>query len=229
MRSLLLLPLLAGAPVSAASLMTLSNPVADGGITVTPSNNSRADWAGVTAYPVDADESQATDFLAVSMAHDSQNLYIRQQFHRTANSGFFASNQILFFDTDQDRATGYTGPTGSLAIGAEFLLEGTSLFAFAGGSNQSSFSWNWIGVVTYDDFPLNDHEMGFALSWLGSGVDAFDFIGITDYFGNGDHYPDSAYSAAGDFYTYTTIPEPAAAGFLLAGLGVLSLRRSRRG
>lgn len=228
MRPLLLLPLLAGFPVSAASLLTLSNPVADGSITVTASNNVRSDWNGVTAYPADADESLATDFLAISMAHDSQNLYLRQQFHRTANSGFFASNQILFFDTDQDRSTGYTGPTGSLAIGAEFLLEGTSLFAFTGDPNQSAFSWNFLGSITFDDFPLNDHEMGFSLALLGGGVDAFDFVGITDYFGNGDHYPDSAYSATGGYYTYTIIPEPAAGAFLLAALGAAVFHRRRR-
>src|SRR5687768_1940348 len=150
----------------AASLLTLSNPVADGSIVTTAGNNVRTDWNGVTAFPGDPDESQATDFSAVSMAHDSTKLYIREQLYRTSNSGFFAGNQILLFDTDRSRATGYTGPTASLAIGAEYLLEGISLFAFTGGS-QTAFSWSFLTTVTYDDFPLNDHELSFNSASIG--------------------------------------------------------------
>jgi hypothetical protein len=33
------------------------------------------------------------------------------------------------------------------------------------------------------------------------------FIAVTDYSGNGDHYPDNSYNASGGSYTYTTVPD----------------------
>lgn len=220
-----MLPLLLAASAQGASLLTLSNPVADGSINTIASNGDRSDWAGTIAFPTDPDEANTTDFASITVAHDSSTIYIREQLYRTANSGFFSGTQILFFDTDQSLSTGYTGPSGTNAVGAEYLLEGVSLFAFAGGVNQTSFSWNFVGTVTYDDFPINDHELSFAASLIGSPT-AFDFIAVTDYFG-GDLYPDSASGgASGGFYTYNAIPEPGA--MLLGSLGLLALLKRRQ-
>lgn len=219
--------LVLAAHAQGASLLTLSNPVADNTINTAASNNDRSDWLTTIAFPTDADEANATDFQSITVAHDSSKFYIREQLYRTANSGFFAGSQILFFDTDQNSANGYTGPLGNYAIGAEFLLEGTSLYSFGGGVNQTAFSWNFIATVSYDDFPTNDHELSFASSLIGSPV-SFDFIAVTDYYG-GDLYSDTAMSgASGGYYTYSTVPEPGAA--LLGGLGFACLlsRRSKR-
>lgn len=217
------LPLLLAASVHGSSLLTLSNPVADGSINTAAGNNDRSDWTGTIAFPMDPDESNATDFSSITVAHDASNIYIREQLYRTANSGFFSGSQILFLDTDQSLSSGYTGPSGTNAVGAEYLLEGVSLFAFTGGTNQTAFSWNYLGAVTYDDFPINDHELSFAASLIGSPT-AFDLIAVTDYFG-GDLYPDSANGGAtGGFYTYS-IPEPASV--VLGSLGMLVLLKRR--
>ena len=180
--------LLAPAVAQGASLLTLSNPVADNSINTSGGNNDRSDWVTTTAFTTDADESNATDFQSITVAHDTAKFYIREQLYRTTNSGFFASNQILFFDTDQSRANGYTGPSGNYSIGAEFLLEGLSLYAFTGGGSQTSFSWNYVGSVSYDDFPTNDHELSFSRSLLGSPT-TFDLIAVTDYFGGATSTP----------------------------------------
>jgi hypothetical protein len=224
MRSLLLLPLLTAA--HGASLLTLSNPVADGAIVTTAGNNDRSDWTTTTAFPTDADESYATDFQSITIAHDSARFYIREQFYRTSNSGFFAGNQILLFDTDQSSGSGYTGPGGTYSIGAEYLLEGTNLYAFTGGTSQSAFLWDYLGSVSYDDFPYNDHELSFSRSLIGS-PETFDFIAVSDYFGGADLYPDSANGGdSGGYYTYTVVPEPTTG--LLGLVAALRLMRRRR-
>ena len=224
---LAILPVLVTTSAHGASLLTVSNPVADNSIVTSAGNNDRSDWTSTTAFPTKPDQSNATDFQSITVAHDSTLFYVREQFYRTANSGFFTGNQILLFDTDQNRANGYTGPLGNYSVGAEYLLEGTNLFAFTGGVNQTAFSWNWLATVSYDDFPLNDHELSFSRSLLGSPT-AFDLIAITDYYGGGDLYPSSATGgASGGYYTYTTVPEPGVA--LLGGLGLLvALRRRAR-
>jgi hypothetical protein len=220
--------LLVTASSQGASLLTLSNPVADGSINTSATNSDRSDWSTTIAFPTDPDEGNATDFSSITVAHDSTSFFIREQLYRTSNSGFFAGNQILLLDTDQNRTTGYAGPSGIYATGSEYMLEGTSLFAFTGGGDQSAFSFSFLGTVSFDDFPLNDHELSFSRALIGSPT-SFDLMAISDYFGNADIYPDTALGAAtGGFYTYTTIPEPGAA--LLGCLGVLALfnRRSQR-
>ena len=226
MKLAFIIPILAVTSARGASLMTLSNPVADGAINTGAGNNDRSDWAPTVAFPTDPNEGAATDFQSITVAHDSNYFYIREQMNATAAGGFFSGAQLLFFDTDQNRSVGYTGPLGAYAIGAEYLLEGTSLFAFTGGGDQTAFSWNYIGSVSYDDFPLNDHELSFSRSLFGSPV-SFDFMAATDYYG-GDVYEDSAMTgASGGYYTYTTVPETGAT--LLGGIGVLCLlgRRSK--
>jgi len=218
--------LLAGVPAAmAASLLTLTNPVADGAITTTAGNNDRSDWAGVTAFPADPNESLTTDFQAVSFAQDSTNFYLRQQMFATDAGGFLHNNQMLFLDTDQNRATGYLGPNGLFAVGGEYMLQGPTFYQYTG--TGTDWSWTWLGPVTsYDDWPLNDHEMTFSRSTIGNPV-AFDFIAATDFWGGGDAYPDTAHGGApGGYYTYTTVPEPAAF-LLLAMVPLLAARRRR--
>lgn len=225
-QALLPLAILSAASSQAASLLTLSNPVSDNSIVTTAGNNDRSDWNTTIAFPVDADESNVTDFQSITVAHDSTKFYIREQFYRTSNSGFFAGNQILFFDTDQSSAVGYTGPSGTFSIGAEYLLEGTNLYAFTGGANQTVFSWSYVATVSYDDFPLNDHELSFSRSAIGSPT-TFDFIAVTDYFANGDLYPDTASGGgSGGFYTYSAVPEPSSG--LLGLVTLLGMMRRRR-
>ena len=90
----------------------------------------------------------------------------------------------------------------------------------------TDWSWTWLGAVTsYDDWPVLDHEMSLSRAAIGDPV-SFDFIAITDFW-TGDNYPDGARGGTtGDCFTYTTVPEPAAAA--LAALALLTAGRRRR-
>lgn len=209
-----LLPLVA----SGGSLLTLSNPVADGSIVTTGGNGSRSDWAGVTGYTVDPDEGQPTDWQQVFWAHDSGNFYLRYLMNRTAASGWLTWQQGAFLDTDRSWSSGYNG--GWLSVGAEYMLEGQTLYRFT-GAGPTDWAWTQVGSLVYDDWPLNDHELTLPRALIGSPVD-FNFLLLA---GN-DIYPDTANGGAtGDYFTYTTIPEPAALTLLAVAGAMLALRR----
>lgn len=208
-----------------ASVVELSNPVTDGAINTTGGNNDRSDWSSTIAFPTDPDEANAVDYSAITVAHDSTNFYLRQQLYRNDASGFISGTQVIMLDTDQSRATGYRGANDTFAVGAEYMLQGFTLYAYTG----TGIDWGWSPVVSavYDDFPINDHELSFARSDIGSPT-GFDFIAITDYFGAGDAYVDGAQNGStGNWLTYNTVPEPDAS-FLIAAAGLLSVYRRRR-
>lgn len=210
----------------AASVAELSNPIADGAIITTAGNNDRSDWSATIAFPNDPDESNTIDFAAITVAHDSTNFYIREQLHRNDAGGFFSGGQILMLDTDQSRASGYRGASDTFAVGAEYMFQGFSLFAYTGSGTD--WGWTFVNSAVYDDFPINDHELSFARSDIGSPA-AFDFIAITDYFGAGDAYVDGAQSGStGNWLTYNTVPEPNTT-FLIAAAGLLGVSVRRRG
>ena len=204
----------------AASLVTLSNPVADGAINTAAGNNLRADWAGVAAYPVDPDEGQPTDWRQVQWAHDSANFYLRYQTYRTEAGGFLTWQENAFLDTDRTWGTGYNG--GWLSVGAEYMLQGQTLYRFTGAS-PGAWSWSQVGSLTFDDWPLNDQEFTLPRSSFGS-PQAFDFLLLA---GN-DIYPNAANAGAlGGVFTYSAVPEPAAASLFALYLVTLALLRRR--
>jgi hypothetical protein len=203
----------------------ISNPVADGTIVV---DTSRSDWAGLTAYtadPVDA-ASGDVDFDTHFMAHDNTYLFIRYTTH--GGPGFASAwRYSIYLDIDQDRSTGYIGGGGQFSIGADVLIQGASMYSFA-GANQTTFSWNFVGSGSFNE-QSNDYELSFALSSIpGLGIQ-FDWIALGDNFPNTDDYvPDGGNGGpAGTFHTYV-IPEPGTALLFAVGLGVLSLFRRAR-
>ncbi len=209
-----------------ASLLTLTNPVADGAINTVAGNNDRSDWASTTPFTADPDDADVNtvDCSSITVAHDATSFHLRQLLFDNDAGGFLSNYQKLILDTDQARATGYLGPDGIFAVGGEYMLEGATLYLYTG--TGTDWSWTWLGPVTsYDDWPVLDHEMSLARTAIGNPV-SFDFIAITDFWA-GDNYPDGARGGAtGDYFTYTTVPEPAAAA--LAALALLTAGRRRR-
>lgn len=210
--------------LNGASLLTLSNRVADGSINTAGGNNIRSDWDNLSSYPADPDESLTPDFQTITIAHDTLNFYFRQIMHSSVD-GFFSGNQIIAIDTDHNRSTGYRGAADSFAVGAEYILTGATLLAYTG--DGTNWSWTTQGSLTsFDDFPTNDHEMTLSRALLGN-AESFDFVAVTDYWESGDAYPNGGQGgSSGNYFTYTTIPEPAHA--LLCGIGTLLLLNRRR-
>jgi hypothetical protein len=183
------------------SLEALSNPVPNGAIVTSAGNNDRSDWAVVTPFAVDPDESRVTDWQQVSWAHDATNFFVRLRTFRTGAGGFLTWQEKLMLDTDQSRDTGYHG--NFLPIGVEYLIEGSTLYQFT-GTAPDQWSWTVAASLLYDDWPLNDQELTLPRNKLGEPA-GFAFFLLAESDGL-DYYPDSAPAPAGGYFTYSTVP-----------------------
>lgn len=211
------------AVAEAAVVETQSNPVADGSINTSGGNNSRADWSGIPSYVADGNDGATSDWDRVSVAHDSTRFFVRYQMHATTFSGFLDFNQRIFIDADQNRSTGFTGGGDQFPIGAEYMVEGATLYPFTGGTS-TSWSWGSGTGLSYDDFPTLDHELSIPRASLAN-PNSFDFV----LFASGspeDYYPSTGNAGpTGGFFTYA-VPEPASLG-ALSLLGLTLTRRRR--
>ena len=210
----------------AGSIETQSNPVNAGDILIgqfdTNNPNDRSDWGPIPSYQGDAidDASIELDYTGVQIAHDDTNFYIRHLLDVSdAPPQFYGFRHNFFIDVDQDRSTGFIGDDGDpgaadgfLSIGADFLLQGPSLFAFAGGANQETFSWTQVespfplGNIPWDDFPNEDIETLIPAAALGNPT-AFDFVINGSNTVVEEYYPDlGSAGVTGDYFTYSTIP-----------------------
>lgn len=198
-------------------LQTTSNSVADGTLVM---DGSRSDWNGLTAFNADPNEGSTQDWSVATIANDSSNFYFRYQFNATQG---LDSNVMIFLDTDNSRSSGFTG---SLPIGADFMIQGIFIYAYA-GSGGTDFTWNNIGGVNYDTAVTNDFEFSMARSTIGA-VTSFGLVYLAQgTIGVGgpaydDYYPDSGNGGpTGGYLAYTTVPEPATNLLILGGLGML--------
>lgn len=200
----------------------ISNPVADGTITV---DASRTDWAGLTSYPTDAQDAGAgdVDFQTFTLAHDSDEVLIR---YTTYDGPGFGSawRYNIFIDIDQNRSTGYIGGGSQFSVGADILIQGATAFSFAGG-DQTTFSWNFIGGGSFNEL-ANDLEISVARANL-TGLDQqFNWIAFGDN-GAPDYVPDGGSGGSGgSFHTYV-VPEPGTVLLLAGGLTMVGLARRR--
>ncbi len=176
----------------------LSNPVPSGSIVVT--GNDRGDWATIPAFIADDPDTAGpeVDYSQVQTAHDDDNFYFRFQHN---SSGFFGFRHHVFIDIDQDRSTGFRGTGDHLSVGAEFMLEGSSVFSFA-GATPLTWNWNYLGSQPYDDSPTTDIETMIPRDLIGDPA-SFDFMLLGSNTVEEDYYPNSAdLGALGEVLTY---------------------------
>ena len=150
---------------------TMSNPVANGSIVVTTTD--RSDWAGIPAYDADGSETGGVevDYETIQIAHDDTNFYFRMLLNSSVSLSY---KHNVLIDVDYDRGTGFIGGAGQFAVGAEYLLQGSSVYEFT-GSSQGSWSWNYLGTMSVNSSPYTDIETSIPRSLIGN-PDGFDFV-----------------------------------------------------
>lgn len=219
-----------------ARAAVISNPVSDGTIVL---DASRDDWTGLGRYADDGNEGYPIDIGYITLAHDSQNLYVRYQMYFPSPA--FSGAWKLLIDTDQSASTGYYGQGAAYqnALGAERMVEGASTFSFTGGT-QDAFSWNWEGFGGFTETGAggNDIELTVPRAWLGN-PSTFNFVLWIDSNSNGgidgegaggdDHLANGAFggtTANVHTYSFAAVPEPTSVG-VLGVVAVAGLRRRR--
>ena len=193
--------------VSGESIELQSNGVPNGSIVVTDADRSDWDSLEITPYALDpiGDAGPEIDYVAVFVANDEDNVYFRfglsDSTPETPEPFGFRHN--VYLDTDRNRDTGFYGSGSFLAVGADYLLQGATLYQFAGADAET---WGWAEVVTsdWDDTTPTDIETLLPLDAIGD-TPEFDFFlnGANSDFASEDFVPDFANAGnLGDYFTY---------------------------
>jgi hypothetical protein len=109
----------------------------------------------------------------------------------------------LYFDTDNSRATGFRGASDNFPIGADYLLQGNTVYHYVGGGTD----WNWsqVGVATSAVGGTSNVEFSLPQALIGNpAVIGLFFLGDNPSIGGNalDVYPDSALQTGGGNFTY---------------------------
>jgi hypothetical protein len=118
-------------------------------------DGSFADWAGVPlAYTAAVGPTNAIQYENVYIANDESNLYIRFTLYSPRPDAFNNSYDNLFFDADDNLATGYAVG----GIGSEMLIQGGAGYQEKnGGFNEggiNNLGWAIAGSPDDTDFEL---------------------------------------------------------------------------
>lgn len=166
-----------------------------------------SDWADITSLGVDGDDvdvadSQA-DFLETWLANDEDNLYVAYVNDGPINQSVKWPWQV-FFDTDSVRETGYKART---SFGAEFMLQGSSLFRYMG----SGRNWSWEYVSSVENSMVGDSaEFKIPRSAIGDVTDMLVLFKASNWTFTGSHaaegfdyFPNQSDDADGNYISYS--------------------------
>lgn len=178
-----------GLGTSAAAKVTIN--VANRQITV---DGSLADWAGVTPAATDAADTVGTiDIKNLYAWVDAGKIYLGIDNNGPVtqlNYGY-----TWYLDTDQNATTGFK----TFGLGADYLIEGSNVYRFA-GSSPTAWSWTLIGQAT-SAVLSNTAELAFDTTVIG-GATSFDavFYGNNAAFGQttADRVPQNGFIRFGD-------------------------------
>lgn len=170
-----------------------------------------SEWDALQAFDIDPDDitgaENPVDLLFASMAHNESNFFLSL---RNDGQDLNVLEDWLFtvyLDTDNNPATGYTS---GLAIGADYMQQGTGVHSYAGTGPE----WIWTPVSGANRQALGaDVELSFGRQNVGDpSTVKLVIIGDNLSVGGGveDQYPDGTYdeSSAFRYLEYTTRGDP---------------------
>jgi hypothetical protein len=195
---ILLLAALSAPGLSMSGLRAEANPPAaataaiaiDGDVT---------DWKGIPAAATDpAEGARPCDWRKLFLARGEGELFIRYTTEAAVDFNKGAAYMVLL-DTDQSRQTGFQGSEGGFSIGADYLLQGVTLYRYIG--TGTDWAWETVGTVAAET-RANEAEFGVPLEQIGD-PEAVDLILYGDNEASGvegellDVLPDDVFSAGG--------------------------------
>ncbi len=149
-------------PQLGASGGTLSNVLAN--VTL---DGAFDDWSNAASFGVDPDDvtgaNNPINWRQAWMGHDDSRYFIAYQNYNPVSLSWGYS---VYMDSDTDDTTGFRGFSNSFTIGADYLLEGDSLFRYT-SIDQNLWAWEFIGSV--DAIVSEDRvELSFARTLIGN-------------------------------------------------------------
>jgi hypothetical protein len=198
-------------------------------------DGSLSDWQPgdvmYSAPEIAAGAPLASTFTSVSVANDSSYVYVALQ-HPAPTAITDPWTTSVYLDTDMNPATGFN--SGWMTAGYDRLVQygasGTtySVYSFS-GANQSTWGWNWQGLISYSYSDLVT-EWAIPISALGLTTDKMRMeFNAT---GAGVTTETWAYQFESGVGTYTiaVVPEPSSISLLVLGMGALfaGVKRARR-
>ena len=170
-----------------------SNPVPDGTIQVAAGDPDRSDWEGIPWYEEDEDFDDffPVDIFRIQVANDSQNVYFHLE--SIAWEVDEAWRIGTYLDADADETTGYNG--NFLAVGSDYLIEGSTTYQFTGGT-QAEWGWGHTADLERDQSSMLDVELAIPRSAIGNPTE-FNFILFANNFCCDFQEPDDIYPNEG--------------------------------
>ncbi len=115
-----------------------------------PPGEAKSGWAGAPLARDGKEDVQPCDWLEFHAAPGPQGLRIG---YRCTSPIDFSRGAAycVYFDTDGDRGTGFRGGEDSFPLGADYLLQGITLYRYVGDDGaQPGLAWAWsqVGEVT---------------------------------------------------------------------------------
>ena len=124
-----------------SAVATVSFEVLAAGTTQITVDGSLGDWASIASVGAGLDVPDVpgndVDLLALKMTHDDESVFVAYQNQSPIALGW---HYALYIDADGDSSTGY----GVGTIGADFLVEGSAIYAHT-GVDWLHWSWEYIG------------------------------------------------------------------------------------
>jgi hypothetical protein len=145
----------------------VSNPIPLKAIVV---DGNLSDWVSLTSFGMESpgfsiSTSNTVDLAQLWIAHDATNLYIACQNYGPTTNGLNAAYN-LYLDTDGNRSTGYRGGANNFPIGADYLLQGSSLYQYT-GTTGTDWNWTFVGTATAA-VATSNAEFSLPRAWLGN-------------------------------------------------------------
>jgi len=147
------------------------------------------------------------DYLLASMAHDDSKFFLSIQNDGQDLNLLQDWLFTVYLDTDDDSTTGYTS---GLAIGADYMQQGTGLYVYSGTGSD----WTWTATAGANrQANGSDVELSFGRQNVGDPTTVkLALIGDNLSIGGGveDLYPDGTYdeNSAFRYLEYTTRGDP---------------------
>lgn len=151
------------------------------------------EWKKIEPLTVDSTgdvaETEQVNFSKVWANPAGKSLYISYCCTKPINFEGEAYRYNVFIDVDNDINTGYRGWDGNWPLGADYLVQGATVFEFSGSTNRA-WEWKKGEIVTYR-IKEDQVEMKIPLSSLGlKNKQEFRVLFYGDNINEADYVPD---------------------------------------